>query len=62
MLTAADFIRAQLKRLHAGFDKSLADLTPEQLHAVPGRAPEGQYHRRGASGTTCAPRTTSCAG
>jgi hypothetical protein len=36
MITAAEFIRAQLKRLHAGLDKSLADLTPEQLHAVPG--------------------------
>jgi len=36
MLTAADFIRGQLKRLHAGLDKSLSDLTPEQLHAVPG--------------------------
>ena len=36
MQSAAEFIRAQLKRLHAGLDKSLADLTPEQLHAVPG--------------------------
>src|SRR6185295_19525680 len=36
MLSAVDFIRAQLKRMHAGFDKSLSDLTPEQLHAVPG--------------------------
>jgi len=36
MLSAAEFIRAQLKRMHAGFDKSLSDLTPEQLHAVPG--------------------------
>ena len=36
MLSAADFIRAQLKRMHAGFDKSLSELTPEQLHAVPG--------------------------
>ena len=39
MLTASDFIRAQLKRLHAGLDKSLSDLTPEQLHAVPGGHP-----------------------
>ena len=37
MLTAADFIRANLKRLHAGLDKVMADLTPEQLHAVPAR-------------------------
>ena len=36
MLTAPEFVRAQLSRLHAGLDKSLADLTPEQLHAVPG--------------------------
>ena len=35
MLTAADFIRAQLKRLHAGLDKSMAELTPDQLHRVP---------------------------
>ncbi len=39
MLTAAEFIRAQLTRLHTGFDKSLADLTPEQLHTVPGGSP-----------------------
>lgn len=39
MLTAAEFIRAQLKRLHTGLDKSLSDLTPEQLHAVPGGSP-----------------------
>ncbi len=35
MLTAADFIRANLKRLHAGLDKVMAELTPEQLHTVP---------------------------
>lgn len=40
MLTAADFIRAQLKRLHAGFDRTLAELTPTQLHAVPGAHPK----------------------
>jgi hypothetical protein len=39
MLTAADFIRTQLTQLHAGLDKSLADLTSEQLHAVPGGHP-----------------------
>lgn len=39
MLSAPEFIRAQLKRLHAGLDKSLTDLTPEQLHAVPGGHP-----------------------
>ncbi len=40
MLTAADFIRSQLTRLHAGLDKSLADLTPEQLHTVPAGHPK----------------------
>jgi DinB superfamily len=40
MLTAADFIRAQLKRLHAGLDKALAELTPAQLHAVPAGHPK----------------------
>ncbi|HSL48259.1 MAG TPA: DinB family protein [Candidatus Deferrimicrobiaceae bacterium] len=40
MLTAADFIRAQLKRLHAGLDKSLAELTPAQLHTVPAGHPK----------------------
>lgn len=39
MLTAADFIRANLKRLHAGLDKVMAELTPDQLHAVPGGHP-----------------------
>ena len=40
MLTAADFIRAQLKRLHTGLDKSLAELTPAQLHTVPAGHPK----------------------
>jgi hypothetical protein len=40
MLTAADFIRAQLKRLHAGLDRALAELTPTQLHAVPAGHPK----------------------
>src|SRR6185312_6088695 len=40
MLTAADFIRAQLKRLHAGLDKSMAELTPDQLHRVPAGHPK----------------------
>src|SRR5499426_3575944 len=37
MVTAADFIRANLKRLHAGLDRVRAELTPEQLHTVPAR-------------------------
>ena len=40
MLTAADFIRANLKRLHKGLDKALAELTPEQLHTVPAGHPK----------------------
>ena len=35
-MTLAEFIHADLKRLHRGLDKALVDLTPEQLHAVPG--------------------------
>ncbi|MGH7374984.1 MAG: DinB family protein [Candidatus Rokuibacteriota bacterium] len=40
MLSAAEFVRAQLKRLHTGLEKSLADLTPQQMHAVPGGHPK----------------------
>jgi hypothetical protein len=40
VLTAADFILAQLKRLHAGLDASLAELTPAQLHTVPAGHPK----------------------
>ena len=40
MLTAAEFIQAQLTRLHAGLDKVLAGLTPDQLHAVPAGHPK----------------------
>ena len=40
MLTAADFIRTQLTRLHTGLEKAMADLTPEQLHAVPAGHPK----------------------
>jgi hypothetical protein len=38
MTTAAEFIQGELRRLHAGLEKSL-ELTPEQLHAVPGGHP-----------------------
>ena len=40
MLTAAEFIRAELTRLHQNLDRSLADLTPEQLHAIPAGHPK----------------------
>lgn len=35
MLTLAQFLQTELKRLHRGLDGALEDLTPEQLHAVP---------------------------
>jgi len=35
-MTTVELIRIELKRLHAGLDKALEGLTPEQLHRVPG--------------------------
>ena len=35
MTTAVEFIHAGLRRLHKALDKTLAELTPEQLHTVP---------------------------
>jgi hypothetical protein len=40
MMILADFIHAELGRLHRVFDAGLADLTPEQLHAVPAGHPK----------------------
>jgi hypothetical protein len=40
MLSASDFIRTNLKRLHDGLDKVMADLTPDQLHTVPAGHPK----------------------
>ena len=40
MLTAPEFIHAQLMRLHAALETSLSDLTAEQLHTVPGGHPK----------------------
>ena len=40
MLSAVEFIQLGLTRLHTSLDKSLADLTPEQLHAVPAGHPK----------------------
>lgn len=34
-MTLAEFIQAELTRLHALLDRAAADLTPEQWHAVP---------------------------
>src|SRR5262245_37709249 len=39
MMTAADFIRGELARLHKNLDGCIADPTPEQLHAVPASHP-----------------------
>jgi hypothetical protein len=35
-MTLVEFIRAELTRLHAMLDRGVADLTPEQWHAIPG--------------------------
>ena len=40
MQSAADFVQTQLRRLHAGLEKAISDLSPEQLHAVPGGHPK----------------------
>jgi DinB family protein len=39
MMSAVDWIHAEVKRLHGMFDKAIADLSPEQLHAVPAAHP-----------------------
>ena len=36
MLSAAEFIRSSLTQIHRALDKAITELTPEQLHAVPG--------------------------
>ena len=39
-MTAVELVRAEIKRLHQMFDTAIADLAPDQLHAVPGRHPK----------------------
>ena len=39
-MTTVELIRIELGRLHAGLDKALQELTPEQLHRVPGGHPK----------------------
>lgn len=39
MLSAVEFVQGGLAQLHRWLDKAVADLTPEQLHAVPGGHP-----------------------
>lgn len=38
-MTLVEFIQAELTRLHAMLDRGVADLTPEQWHAVPADNP-----------------------
>jgi len=40
MITALEFIQGGLKQLHGNMDKQLDNITPEQLHAVPGGSPK----------------------
>ncbi len=40
MITIAEFIHAGLTQLHGNLEKQLDDLTPEQLHAIPGNSPK----------------------
>src|SRR5438093_7115767 len=40
MTTALEFIGSDLKRMHAMLNNAIADLSPEQLHAVPGGHPK----------------------
>jgi hypothetical protein len=39
MMTAADFIHAELRRLHKNLDGCIADVTADQLHTVPAGHP-----------------------
>jgi hypothetical protein len=43
MMTAVEFVGAELRRLHAMLDRTLAELTPEQLHAIPGGHPKANH-------------------
>ena len=40
MLSAVEFIQSGLTQLHKNLDKTIADLTPEQLHTVPAGHPK----------------------
>src|SRR6058998_1821892 len=40
MMTALEFIGSDLKRMHAMLNNAIADLSPEQLHTVPGGHPK----------------------
>jgi len=40
MMTAVEFVHAELKRLHGMLDTAIADLTPELFHTVPANHPK----------------------
>ena len=40
MMTALEFVQAELMRLHGMLDKAIGDLTPAQLHTVPASHPQ----------------------
>ncbi len=42
-MNLVDFIQAELKRLHTMLDRSVADLTPAQWHAIPGEHPKANH-------------------
>lgn len=42
-MTLVEFIKAELRRLHAMLDAATKDLTPEQWHAVPGGNPAANH-------------------
>ncbi len=42
-MTLVEFIQSELHRLHAMLGRSIADLTPEQWHAIPGGNPRANH-------------------
>ena len=42
-MTLVEFIEAELKRLHFMLDRSIADLSSEQLHTVPAGSPTANH-------------------
>jgi hypothetical protein len=43
MMTAVEFVAAELRRLHTMLDRTLAQLTPDELHAIPGGQPRANH-------------------
>ena len=42
-MNLVEFIQAELTRLHFMLDRTIADLTPEQLHAIPAGNPKANH-------------------